>query len=93
MKYDIEVTSRFKKEYKKAQKQGLDVNLLKKIIILLANGEKLPDENRDHYLSGDWKGYRECHIQPDWLLIYKVSNDVLVLTLARTGSHSDLFKK
>ena len=93
MKYEIEVTSRFKKEYKKAQKQGLDAALLKNIISLLANGEKLPDENRDHPLSGDWKGYRECHIQPDWLLIYKVQNDILVITLARTGTHSDLFKK
>lgn len=93
MKYDIEVTSRFKKEYKKAQKQGLDAGLLKNIITLLANGEKLPAENRDHPLSGDWKGYRECHIQPDWLLIYKVQNDILVITLARTGTHSDLIKK
>lgn len=93
MKYDIEVTSRFKKEYKKAQKQGLDTKLLKNIITMLADGQKLPDENRDHLLSGDWNGYRECHIQPDWLLIYKVHNDVLVLTLARTGTHSDLFKK
>lgn len=65
MKYDIEVTSRFKKEYKKAQKQGLDTKLLKNIVTLLADGQKLPDENRDHLLSGDWKGYRECHIQPD----------------------------
>ncbi|MGN0642197.1 MAG: type II toxin-antitoxin system YafQ family toxin [Huintestinicola sp.] len=93
MKYDIEVTSRFKKEYKKACKQGLDTELLRNIVTLLANGERLPNENKDHLLSGDWRGYRECHFQPDWLLIYKVHNDVLVLTLARTGTHSDLFKK
>ena len=59
----------------------------------LANGETLPPENRDHELTGNWVGHRECHIQPDWLLIYRIENDVLVLTLARTGTHSDLFSK
>ena len=56
-------------------------------------GEPLPDKNRDHDLSGDWVGHRECHILPDWLLIYRIEDNVLVLTLARTGSHSDLFGK
>ena len=60
---------------------------------MLAMGEPLPDKNRDHDLSGDWAGHRECHILPDWLLIYRIEDDVLVLTLARTGSHSDLFGK
>ena len=91
MKYEIEITARFKKEYKKAQKQGLDMSLLKNIVSLLADGKKLPDENRDHSLGGNWKGYRECHIQPDWLLIYKVEKNILTLTLSRTGSHADLF--
>ena len=59
----------------------------------LANGETLPPENRDHELTGNWVGHRECHIQPDWLLIYRIEDDVLVLTLARTGTHSDLFSK
>lgn len=56
-------------------------------------GEPLPEKNRDHALTGDWIGHRECHIQPDWLLIYRIEDNVLVLTLARTGSHSDLFNK
>ena len=55
--------------------------------------EPLPEKNRDHALTGDWIGHRECHIQPDWLLIYRIEDNVLVLTLARTGSHSDLFNK
>lgn len=67
------------------------MELLKNIVIALANGEKLSAENRDHELKGDYMGYRECHIQPDWLLVYKIDNDILVLTLAQTGSHSDLF--
>ena len=57
----------------------------------LANGEVLAPKNKDQPLSGDWVGHRECHIQPDWLLVYRYDNDVLVLTLSRTGTHSDLF--
>lgn len=68
------------------------MELLKNIVIALANGEKLPNENRDHELKGDHKGYRECHIQPDWLLVYKIEDDILILTLSQTGTHSDLFK-
>ena len=56
-------------------------------------GEKLPEKNKDHELGGDWVGHRECHILPDWLLIYRIEDDLLVLTLARTGTHSDLFDK
>lgn len=93
MKYIIERTSKFKKEYKNAQKRGLNIELLDNIIIKLANGETLPKENLDHLLHGNYKGYRECHIQPDWLLIYKIQDDVLILTLSRTGTHSDLFGK
>lgn len=68
------------------------MELLKNIVITLANGEKLPNENRDHELKGDHRGYRECHIQPDWLLVYKIKDDILILTLSETGTHSDLFK-
>ena len=64
-----------------------------RVVALLAMGEPLPDKNRDHDLSGDWAGHRECHILPDWLLVYRIEDDVLVLTLARTGTHSDLFGK
>lgn len=74
-------------------KRGLKIRLLKEIIADLANGNPLPDKNRDHPLNGNWVGHRECHILPDWLLIYRIKDDVLVLTLARTGSHSDLFGK
>lgn len=85
-------TSKFKKDYKLAEKRHMPMHLLHNIIQKLVNNETLPIENRDHPLSNNWKGYRECHITPDWLLIYKHENDKLVLTLARTGSHSDLFK-
>ena len=91
MKYQIEVTSRFKKDYKLAQKRGLDMSQLEKVVEILALGEALPEKYLDHSLIGDYKGYRECHIHPDWLLVYKIQNDILILTLARTGSHSDLF--
>lgn len=74
-----------------AKRRGLDINFLKEIVTKLANGEPLDAKYKDHQLSGNWIGHRECHIQPDWLLIYRYEDDVLVLTLARTGTHSDLF--
>ena len=91
--YDIVWSSQFKKDYKRSIKRNLDINLLDDIIRKLSYGETLPEENRDHPLSGNWTGFRECHIQPDWLLIYRFDDDVLVLTLTRTGTHSDLFGK
>ena len=91
MKRDIVWTSRFKKDYKLCMKRHLDMDLIDDVIRILARGETLPAVYKDHALSGDWSGYRECHIQPDWLLIYRSEDDVLVLTLARTGTHSDLF--
>ena len=93
MKYSVIWTSQFKKDYKTAIKRKLDISLLDDVIRALANGEALPKEKHDHDLSGNWKGYRECHITPDWLLVYKIQNDSLVLSLSRTGSHSDLFRK
>lgn len=93
MKLDVVWTSQFKKDYKLAMKRWQNINLLDDIIRLLAKGETLPETNRDHALSGNWIAYRECHIQSDWLLVYRVDNDILVLTLARTGTHSDLFGK
>lgn len=92
-KYEVKTTSQFKKDYKLAMKRNLNTGLLKEIVELLANGKELPEKYRDHNLTGNWKGHRKCHIQPDWLLIYKIENDVLVLTLARTGTHSDLFSE
>ena len=91
MKYSIQITTQFKKDYKQAVKRGCDIPKLKKVISMLADGEKLPQKYSDHVLKGIFSGYRECHIEPDWLLIYKISEDVLVLSLYRTGSHSDLF--
>lgn len=91
-KYSIKFTGRFKKDYKQAIKRGRKIELLDKIIMSLAMGEILPEANKDHSLAGNWIGHRECHIEPDWLLIYYIEKDILVLTLVRTGSHSDLFK-
>lgn len=92
-KYIVKHTKQFKKDYKLAMRRHLNIQLLDEIITKLATGESLPEKNRDHALTGDWIGYRECHILPDWLLIYRVEDNVLVLTLTRTGTHSDLFGK
>lgn len=93
MKYSVKYTTQFKKDYKNAVKRGLKTDLLKEVVENLANGEKLADKYRDHALTGNWVGFRECHVQSDWLIIYRLENDVLVLTLVRTGTHSDLFNK
>ena len=95
-KYKVKWSTRFKKDYKLAMKRGYNIELLDDVIRLIARGDqqkKLIDEYDDHDLSGDWKGHRELHVLPDWLLVYYLENDVLVLTLSRTGTHSDLFKK
>ena len=92
-KYTIKHTTQFKKDYKLAKRRNMNLNLLKNIVTKLANGEPLEDKHRDHPLSGDWSGHRECHILPDWLSVYRIEDDVLVLTLSRTGTHSDLFGK
>ena len=91
MKYTIKWTSRFKKEYKLLMKRGEDIQALDNVIRLLDEGVKLPPECRDHVLSGRYAGLHECHVRPDLLLIYDLDEGVLVLTLFRTGSHSDLF--
>ena len=91
MKYTIEISSKFKKDYKLAKKRGYNMALLQEVVDLLASGETLPDKYRDHSLSGDYNGYRECHVLPDWLLIYRIEDDLLILGLTRTGTHSDLF--
>lgn len=91
MKYEVRMTSAFRKDYKQVKKRGLDIHLLDEIIRDLAEGRKLPAKNLDHALSGNWKDFRECHVLPNWLLIYRIEKDILVLTLSRTGSHSALF--
>ena len=92
-KYIVKPTSRFKKDARLAERQGRDMALLKRIVAMLASGEPLPASFRDHPLKGNKRGFRECHISPDWLLVYRIENDVLVLTLSRTGSHAELFGK
>lgn len=91
MTLDIVWTKQFKKDYRKAQRRHRDIALLDDIIRKLSRQEPLPQKNRDHALGGNWEGHRECHILPDWLLVYRVENNVLVLTLVRSGSHSDIF--
>ncbi len=90
-KYKVVATTVFKKDFKAIQKRGYDLAKLKEVVEMLAEGTPLPERYRDHFLVGDYAGCRECHIRPDWLLIYKISNDSVYLFLTRTGSHSDLF--
>lgn len=89
--YDIEVTNRYLKDLKLARRRNLDEQKLNEVIATLAKGEKLPEKNHDHVLIGDYHGCRECHISPDWLLIYSIEEAVKIITLIRTGTHSDLF--
>jgi mRNA interferase YafQ len=82
-------TNQFKKDIKQAQKRGKDLAKLKTIIDLLLAKKPLPPKNRDHQLAGNWAGHRDCHIEPDWILIYQILDDEI--RLERTGTHSDLF--
>ena len=91
MKYAVDTTSAFKRDYKRALKRHLPIEKLQAVVAKLANGEPLPPANRDHALTGNWANHRECHIAPDWLLIYQIKESVLVLELTRTGTHADLF--
>lgn len=88
--YTLKFTSQFKKDYKLMIKQGKDIALLDNVIEIIQKGEKLDAKYRDHALSGAYRGFRECHIQPDWLLVYYIENQIMTLTLVRTGSHSNL---
>ena len=89
--YEIKATGRFKKDLKVMIRRGYNMELLDEIVSMLANGENLPEKNRDHNLSGQYSGKRECHITPDWLLIYEIDQEILYLYLTRTVTHSDLF--
>ena len=93
MKYDLQFTSQFKKDLKLAKKQNKDLGKLFEVIDILANGEILDAKCKDHSLTGNYRGTRECHVEPDWLLSYEIRGDVLVLMHYRLGSHSELFKK
>ena len=87
----IKYQTAFKRDYKRIKKRGYDLRLLEDVIALLAQEQELPSSYRDHALTGDYSGCRECHIAPDWLLVYEVLQDELLLYLTRTGTHSDLF--
>lgn len=87
----IKYHTAFKKDYKRIKKRGYDTRLLEKVIDILAEGKPLPSEYQDHSLSGNYKGCRECHISPDWLLVYEIAENELLLYLTRTGTHSDIF--
>ena len=93
MKYTLKPTTQFKRDLKRVQKQNKNLDLLNKVLQQLAEGIPLPEKNRDHALTGNYAGCRECHIQPDWLLIYEIVEDTLFLYLTRTGSHSELFER
>ena len=91
MQYELILTGKFKKSLKLAKRRGLNLELLDEVVTMLQKNIPLEEKYRDHGLSGNYKGCRECHIEPDWLLIYLKENDVLTLTLVDTGSHADLF--
>ena len=91
MKYEVKPSNQFRKDLKLVAKRGYKIELLTDVIKKLASGEKLAPKHKDHQLSGNLGFYRECHIQPDWLLIYEIDGNELILYLTRTGTHSDLF--
>ena len=91
MRLEIVLSNQFKRDLKTAKKRGYDFSLLNAVVEQLANRKPLPEKNRDHALTGDYRGFRECHIQPDWLLIYRAEEEKLVLFLFHTGTHADLF--
>lgn len=89
--YELLSTKRFKKDLKNIIKSGYDISLLDKVVNILLQGKPLPEKYKDHNLTGNFVGHRECHITPDWLLIYFINDNTLTLTLTRTGTHSKLF--
>ena len=92
MKYSIKHTKLFRKQYKLLEKRGYNMALLDNVILMLACGKTLPEQYNDHPLRGSRKGFKDCHIQNDWVLIYKMDNDILTLILFETGTHSDLLE-
>ena len=90
---DVFYSAKFKRDYKRAVKQGRNAEALLAVVDTLAREEPLAPQLKDHALLGDYIGHRECHIEPDWLLIYKIDHGELILTLTRTGSHGELFRK
>lgn len=91
MKYKVVPSNQFRKDLRLAQKRGYDIAKMQEVLVVLANGDPLAAKYRDHALTGNYEGFRECHIQPDWLLVYQIREQELILFLSRTGTHSDLF--
>ena len=89
--YSVKFTNAYKKSYKRMAKRGVNLSLLDEVIDNLRQGIALDPKYRDHMLKGEFHGFHECHIKPDWLLIYLIEDDILTLTLIDTGSHADLF--
>jgi len=88
--YEVKPSSRFKKDLKVIARRGYNIKLIEDVIIELAKGKKLSSKYKDHAMSGNWIGFRNCHITPDWVLLYKIEKNSLILVLSRTGTHSDL---
>lgn len=88
----LKTTSKFRRDLKAIKRRGYELARLEEVLDRLLSGEPLPQRHMDHALSGGYEGFRECHIEPDWLLIYAVDNGMLILTASRTGTHSDLFR-
>lgn len=91
MKYEVKFTNQFRRDLKLAKKQGKNIDKLFNVISIIAEGKKLDEKYRDHNLSGDYVGCRECHVEPDWLLVYEIMDNILVLMVYRVGTHSELF--
>lgn len=91
--YSLDYTGKFKKDLKLCQKRGYDMNLIREVIVFMEEHGQAPEENKPHKLQGKLLGYWECHIEPDWLLIYDIQDSIRLITLARTGTHSDLLSK
>ncbi len=90
--YQVKFTTAYKRSYKRMKKRGVDLSLLDQVVDILRKGKTLDAKYRDHALGGNFQGFRECHIKPDWLLVYLLEDNILTLTLVDTGSHSDVFK-
>lgn len=89
-KYQLDFTTAFSKDLKRIRKRGYDLSLMNNVVSQLQEGKQLAEKYKDHALTGNWKGFRDCHIAPDWILVYRIYNDKLLLVLTRTGTHSDL---
>jgi len=89
--FSLKTTKQFDRDMKRIKKRNKDISKLNEAVRLLLSGREMPSKYEDHALTGNWSGYRDCHIEPDWILIYRIDKSELILTATRTGSHSDLF--